>query len=129
MMDNMTSTVSKEMLEVAADFLLDDEWKKASGRGVSVAIIDSGIDTNHADLKGKIKSSFVAAKEGKKVIFEEKDVGDSAGHGTACAGIISKIAPESEISSIKVLGSGGLGDGNAFLAGLEFAIKQKLKIL
>ncbi len=125
----MTSSVSNEMIEVASEFLLDDKWKSCRGKGVGVAIIDSGVDTSHTDLKGKIKASFVAKKEGAKVVFVESDAGDSAGHGTACAGIISKIAPESEISSIKVLGASGLGDGHAFLAGLEFAIKEKFNVI
>ncbi len=117
------------MIEAASEFLHDEEWKKCTGKGVEVAIIDSGVDVNHTDLKGKIKYSFEAEKEGSRIRFILSDVKDSAGHGTACAGIISKIAPEAEIISIKVLGATGLGDGHAFLAGLEFAIKQKYKII
>lgn len=117
------------MIEFAADFIKNNDWKKCTGKGVEVAIIDSGIDVFHQDLKGKIKKSFVARKEGSKVVFTETVEGDSAGHGTACAGIISKIAPDAEINSIKVLGAGGLGDGHAFLAGLEFAINKKYKVI
>jgi len=125
----MSSNISNEMFDALTDMPLDDGWKSATGKGVSVAIIDSGVDKYHPDLSGKIKQLFVAVKEGQKVVFEEADVGDSAGHGTACAGIISNIAPEAELNSIKVLGAGGLGDGHAFLAGLEFAIKQGFKII
>lgn len=128
-MNHMTSSVSNEMIEVASEFLLDNQWRTCTGRGVEVAIIDSGVDDKHSDLKDKIKMSFVAEKSGNKVIFVESDQGDSAGHGTACAGIISKIAPDAEINSIKVLGASGLGDGHAFLAGLEFAINQKYKLI
>jgi subtilisin family serine protease len=128
-MNNLSSSASNDLIEVANTFLLNDEWKSCTGRGVQVAIIDSGVDTNHSDLKGKINKSYIAQKEGNKVVFAETDVGDSAGHGTACAGIINKIAPDAEINSIKVLGAGGLGDGQAFLAGLEFAIKQKYKVI
>ncbi len=125
----MNSSVSDEMIEVASEFLLNDDWKNCTGRGVGVAIIDSGVDANHKDLIGKIKRSFVAEKDGKKVVFTETELGDSAGHGTACAGIITNIAPAAEINSIKVLGASGLGDGHAFLAGLEFAIKQQYKLI
>lgn len=110
-------------------FILDDEWRSATGKGVSVAIIDSGIDATHPDLEGKVVDSVVARIDKKKVVFDPSDDGDSAGHGTACAGIISRIAPDAELHSIKVLGAGGLGDGMAFMAGLEWAIKQKYRVI
>jgi len=120
---------SNEMFDVTARFPFDESWKFCTGAGVSIAIIDSGVDTDHPELEGKVKKSFEAVKKGKKIVFEETDPEDSAGHGTACAGIISKIAPDAEINSIKVLGASGLGDGHAFLAGLEFAINQEYKII
>ncbi len=110
-------------------FQLDDSWRSARGKGVSVAVIDSGIDIGHPDLAGKVVDSVEARVDNKKVVFDPSDAGDSAGHGTACAGIISKIAPDSELHSITVLGAGGLGDGMAFLAGLEWAIKQKYRVI
>ena len=108
---------------------LDDGWRNATGHGVSVAIIDSGIDTGHPDLAGKVVESVEAKLENKRVVFAPADGEDAAGHGTACAGIISKIAPQSQIYSIKVLGPGGLGDGHAFLAGLEYAIKRRFRVI
>ena len=108
---------------------IDRDWKSARGRGVTVAIVDSGIDTSHPDLRGKIVASVEARLDDKRVVFDPSDAGDSAGHGTACAGIISGIAPDAELYSVKVLGAGGLGDGQAFLAGLEYAIKQRFRII
>lgn len=110
-------------------FQLDDGWRSGTGKEVSVAVIDSGIDTTHPDLAGKVVDSVEARVDNKKVVFDPSDAGDSAGHGTACAGIIVSIAPDVEIHSIKVLGAGGLGDGMAFLAGLEWAIKQKYRVI
>ena len=112
-----------------AQFRLDEAWASATGRGVSVAIIDSGVDTTHPDVADRVKESVEARLEDKKVIFDRSDSGDSAGHGTACAGIVASIAPEVEIYSIKVLGPGGLGDGHAFLAGLEYAIKKRYRVI
>ncbi len=108
---------------------LSEDWRQASGRGVTVAIIDSGVDAAHQDLNGCIVDSVEARLDGKRVVFDRSVSGDSAGHGTACAGIISKIAPDCEIHSVKVLGAGGSGDGQAFLAGLEYAIKKRCKII
>ena len=110
-------------------FQLDNDWRSATGRGVSVAIVDSGIDTTHPDLSGSIGESVEARLENKRVVFDRSTSGDSAGHGTACAGIITRIAPEVELYSIKVLGAGGLGDGQAFLAGLEHAINKRYQVI
>ncbi|HLA95213.1 MAG TPA: S8 family serine peptidase [Pyrinomonadaceae bacterium] len=110
-------------------FQLADDWRSATGKDVSVAVIDSGIDTTHPDLAGKVVDSVEARVDKKKVVFDPSDAGDSAGHGTACAGIISRIAPDTKLHSIKVLGAGGLGDGMAFLAGLEWAIKQRYHVI
>lgn len=115
--------------ETATFFEIDETWRSATGKGVTVAIVDSGIDTEHPDLLGKIVESVEARPDGKRVVFEPSDAGDSAGHGTACAGIVASIAPESRIYSIKVLGAGGLGDGQAFLAGLEYAINKKYQVI
>lgn len=106
-----------------------DSWKSCTGKGVSVAVVDSGIDSSHFDLKGKVRSAYEAVRDGMKVGFRESDSGDSAGHGTACAGIISGLAPDAELHSIKVLGSEGTGDAASFLSGLEFAIKQGHKVI
>ncbi len=104
-------------------------WRSATGRGVTVAIVDSGIETEHPELTGKVVESVEARIEGNRVVFDPSTEGDSAGHGTACAGIIGRIAPDAKFASIKVLGAGGLGDGQVFLAGLEYAIKKKYKVI
>ena len=114
---------------VSTYFQMDDGWKSRTGKNVPVAIIDSGIDINHPDLQGKVKESVEAQADHKRVVFVKTNAGDSAGHGTACAGIISKIAPDADLHSIKVLGAGGMGDGQAFLAGLEYAIKKRYRLI
>lgn len=129
-MTTVTGYESRTSSTKSTYFQLDDRWKQASGKGISVAIIDSGIDTEHPALNGNVKESVEARVDtNKRIVFDPSTAGDSAGHGTACAGIISKIAPEAEIYSIKVLGAGGLGDGHAFLAGLEYAIKMRYRVI
>lgn len=108
---------------------LDADWRSATGKGVRVAIVDSGIDSTHPELKGRVIGAVEARLENHRVLFDPSVSGDSAGHGTACAGIIAKIAPDCKLFSIKVLGAAGLGDGQAFLAGLEFAIKERFKVI
>jgi len=107
----------------------DERWKSCTGRGVRVAIVDSGIDTEHPALAGKVKDSVEAVTEEDKIIFRPSTTGDQAGHGTACAGIISSVAPDAELHSVKVLGPNASGSGEMFLVGLDYAIKQKFQVI
>jgi subtilisin family serine protease len=128
-MTTISAYESNENSTISTYFQIDDSWKLRTGKGVKIAVIDSGIEASHPDLQDKIKESVVARTDHKRVVFDKCEPADSAGHGTACAGIIAKIAPDAEIYSIKVLGAGGLGDGYTFLAGLEYAIKQRYHIV
>jgi subtilisin len=114
---------------MSAYFRPTTEWRNATGRDVTVAIIDSGIDTDHPDVAGRVVESVEARVDRNRAVFDPSEAGDSAGHGTACAGIIARIAPAAKFASIKVLGAGGLGDGQVFLAGLEYAIKKRYKVI
>ena len=100
-----------------------------TGRGVRVAVVDSGIDTEHQDLKGKVKESVEAVAEDGRIDFRPSTSGDQAGHGTACAGIITSVAPDVDLYSVKVLGPKGSGSGDMFLVGLDYAIKQKFQVI
>jgi subtilisin len=104
-------------------------WQGRTGRGVRVAVVDSGIDTEHPDLKGKVKESVEAVTEDGKIEFRASTSGDQAGHGTACAGIITSIAPDVDLYSVKVLGPKASGSGDMFLVGLDYAIKQKYRVI
>jgi subtilisin len=104
-------------------------WKGRTGRGVRVAVVDSGIDTEHPDLKGKVKESVEAVTEDGRIEFRPSTSGDQAGHGTACAGIIASIAPDVDLYSVKVLGPKASGSGDMFLVGLDYAIKQKFRVI
>lgn len=107
----------------------DSTWQGRTGRGVRVAVVDSGIDAKHPALKDKIKESVEAVVEGGRVNFQASTSGDAAGHGTACAGIITSVAPEAELHSVKVLGANASGSGDMFLAGLDWAIKNKMQVI
>jgi len=72
-------------------------WGSSSGKGVRVAIIDSGIEKKHPALEKSVQGGVVVewdAEEQNKVRYvEDNDLIDLSGHGTACAGIIHQIAP------------------------------------
>src|SRR6516225_3333568 len=89
-------------------------WGGSAGAGVRVAVIDSGIDNNNPAIAGHVKGyiSFFEDREGQMHISEEPH-SDVFGHGTACADIIRRLAPDCELFSIKVLGPTLSGKGTA----------------
>ncbi len=102
----------------------------ATGRGVTVCIIDSGVE---ADASGPrpaacASGSRSSSTDGEPDVVTD-DAGDLFGHGTACGGIIVGLAPDVEIVSVRVLGSDLKGRGAAFLAGLEWAIDQGVDVI
>ncbi len=104
-------------------------WGDSTGAGVRVCILDSGIDASHP-LAGTVQDAWVArVDEDDEDRVEPDEAGDVCGHGTACAGIIRALAPDCEISSVRVLGSGGVGGGRELIAGLRFAIEQGFDIV
>ena len=106
-------------------------WGGASGEGVRVAVVDSGIDAGHPDLEGSVDSGGVSVSldgAGEAVLTPGPHQ-DAFGHGTACAGIIHRLAPRARITSVKVLGPGLAGKATAFLAGLGWAVEQGFDVI
>ena len=90
----------------------------ATGKGIKVAVVDSGVDNKHPDLASHVKGGVIIDEVGGKVITKPYDGQDTTGHGTGCAGIIAKLAPEAEIYSVRVLSCIGVGaDGYKMAAG------------
>src|SRR5207247_3777086 len=77
---------------------------EGTGRGVRVAVIDSGIEISHPRLSGlKLRDDIHVVDAGLHVEARPGDGTDLFGHGTAVASIIRSIAPEAEIGSVRVL--------------------------
>ncbi len=109
---------------------IDRSWAfdGGTGRGVTVAIIDSGLEADHPALGGRVVESVaVELRDGEPEIVKDTGV-DLYGHGTACGGIVLGFAPEVELVSIRVLGADLKGKGAAFLAGLEWAIERGVDV-
>jgi subtilisin family serine protease len=102
-------------------------WRRRTGRGVAVGIVDSGVDAEHPDLKGRVKSSYEVTREGNQYAVVPSTSGDAVGHGTACAGIIARVAPDAELHSVKTLR--GIGTHDALLVGLDFAVRQGMRVI
>ena len=100
------------------------------GRGVTVAIIDSGIEADHPAVGGRLVRSLRVENDADgPVVVDDASPVDLVGHGTACAGIVHAIAPAAELVSIRVLGADNRGGGPAFAAALEWAIDQGIGVV
>lgn len=109
------------------------EWAYggATGAGVKVGVIDSGIDDEHPSVgavEGWAHIEYDAKAEGE-VRITEGHHRDVVGHGTACAGIIRSLAPEVSLYSIKVLGIFPSGKSVVFAAGLKWAIEHGIQVV
>ncbi|MDQ2984861.1 MAG: S8 family serine peptidase [Actinomycetota bacterium] len=111
------------------DITADWAWGESTGRGVKVAIVDSGIDAKHPAVGGPV-SGYVAITQGADggLLYDTAPHDDSYGHATACAGIIRSLAPECELYSVKVLGAALMGRGIVFAAGLRWAIEHGMHV-
>jgi subtilisin len=102
----------------------------SDGRGVTVAIVDSGVEPDHPSIGGRLTRSLrvVPGDDGPRVV-DDDERSDLVGHGTACAGIIHSIAPAADLVSIRVLGADNRAGGAAFAAALEWAIDQRFGVV
>ena len=106
----------------------DWAWGGATGAGICVAVIDSGIDASHEAIGGRVSRFVQIREEPEGLVYETGSHGDSCGHGTACASIIRALAPDCELYSVKVLGHGGSGRAAVFAAGLRWAIENGAQV-
>ncbi|MGB9377255.1 MAG: S8 family serine peptidase [Mycobacteriales bacterium] len=106
-------------------------WGGSTGRGVRVAVVDSGIDASHPDI-GSLAGGVAVeidddAPGGLRLVEGRHD--DLFGHGTACAGIIRRLAPDAELFSVRVLGRTLKGTGAALIAGLRWALDHDMDVI
>lgn len=107
-----------------------------SGKGVKIAIIDTGVDAMHEDLT--VKDGTCTLDD--SVSFDACDHSyiDENGHGTHVAGIIAAknnsvgivgVAPGAEIYAVKALDGEGNGTTSTIMAGLDWAIRKGVNII
>lgn len=110
-------------------------WSETKGKGMTVAILDTGCDTDHPDIKDRIigGKNFTDDDGGNQKVFE-----DYAGHGTHVAGTIAAskngsgvtgVAPEASLLIVKVLNKDGQGQYDWITNGINFAIENKVDII
>ena len=111
---------------------IDQEWARggASGAGIAVAVVDSGIDAAHPAV-GRVERAVALQwdSQAQEATSAEGPHEDLFGHGTACAGIIRLAAPDADLWSVRVLGSRLTGKGMVFAAGLRWAIAAGARVI
>ena len=70
----------------------------ATGKGIRIALIDSGVDTTHPVLSGRLD-----LERGKSYVDDDDSLTDYHCHGTETAGLIAQIAPDATIVPYKVM--------------------------
>jgi subtilisin family serine protease len=114
---------------------LDRDWAigGCDGSGLTVAIIDSGVERDHPAVGGRLVRSvrveLAANPDDDPVVVDDEAALDVVGHGTACAGIIHAIAPGADLVSVRVLGPDNRGKGIVFAAGVDWAIEQGAAVM
>ncbi|PEI73036.1 peptidase S8 [Bacillus wiedmannii] len=108
--------------------LKDPSGKPLDGKGMKVAIIDSGVDYTHPDLQ----ANYIG---GYDTVDEDNDPMDGNVHGTHVAGIIAGngkikgVAPNASILAYRVMNDGGTGTTDDIIQGIERAIQDGADVL
>ncbi|MCX4622077.1 S8 family peptidase [Streptomyces albogriseolus] len=102
------------------------------GKGVKIAVLDTGVDATHPDLKGQVTASknFTSAPTTGDVVGHGTHVASiAAGTGAQSKGTFKGVAPGAKILNGKVLDDAGFGDDSGILAGMEWAAAQGADIV
>ncbi len=121
---------SPERIDWAGSILgIPNVWRLTQGNGTKVAILDTGIDSDHPDLE----SAIVATKD-----FTGDGIEDENGHGTHCAGIVGArlngvgfvgVAPKADLMIGKVLNNSGRGSYEWIANGIYWATDEGANII
>jgi subtilisin family serine protease len=111
---------------------LDVAWEISSGEAITVAVLDSGIDIHHPDLRGQWIPGY-------NFFDDNGNIDDGCGHGTHVAGIVaatannrrgvSGVAPKAILLPVKVIGDECWGSYGRLIDGIRYAVARGARIL
>ena len=94
----------------------------SNGEGISIALIDSGVDATHPILENKINLDKAQS------FIEGEEINDTNGHGTMVAGIIAQIAPGAVMTPYRVISTES-GDSIWSVQAIVQAVKDKCDVI
>ncbi|MFD5703483.1 S8 family peptidase [Streptomyces lasiicapitis] len=97
------------------------------GKGVKIAVLDTGVDATHPDLKNQVTAAknFTSSPDTKDRVGHGTHVASiAAGTGAKSGGKFKGVAPGAKILSGKVLDDRGFGNESGIIAGMEWAAAQ-----
>jgi thermitase len=107
-------------------------WDITEGSGAKIAIVDTGVQSNHPDLAGKVVGGW-------DFVDNDSTPQDGNGHGTHCAGIAAAVtnnstgiagtAPKASILAVRVLNNSGSGTWTAVANGITYAADQGADVI
>ncbi|MCH7232163.1 S8 family serine peptidase [Glycomyces sp. L485] len=90
-----------------------------------MCVIDSGVEAELLDDG----SAFTMEQRGDEWHVVPDAPNDTAGHGTACAGIIRSLAPDCRLTSVRILTGNLRSSGQALAAALSWAIQERFQLI
>ena len=123
--------ITQNLLQVNAPQV----WAQGyTGAGVLIALIDTGVRLDHADLAGRLwDGGSDYPNHGYDFYYHDNDPSDDRGHGTHVAGTIcgtgasgsqTGIAPDATIMALKAFNNEGVGDETHWAAAMQFALEH-----
>jgi len=107
-------------------------WDAGRGKGITIAVVDSGVDLGHEDLRSRLVL-------GHDFVDGDGHPQDEEGHGTHVAGIaaaaagngrgIAGVAPLARIMPVRVLDGDGTGSASDVAAGIRWAVENGADVI
>ncbi len=110
-------------------------WSCGKGAGITVAVVDSGVQANHPDLSGRVRPGAAIVNG---VVQTGSGGTDVNGHGTHVAGIVGAgengvgivgIAPRATILPVRVLDEQGVGPNSDIGKGITWAVDHGAQVI
>ncbi len=105
------------------------DFKQLTGQGIRIGIVDSGYSPNQCKINIGDCIDFSVLNEQKVDASQGSDYRDEIGHGTACAGIIFKKAPEAQIFPVKIFKRELVSDDEKLAMAIEWCVKQGVHLI